>query len=111
MGYDLVVFQPDLAEAQHCRERAPQDRSPPEPVAAMVRVVHHGWLHSEVARLILLRDPRYRGMLGWNLNFYLADWMVRVHLSDPELISLYATLGDRGNGLTASARNLYQRSP
>jgi hypothetical protein len=112
VAYDLIVFQPDLAQARRVVASAPpQDRLPPETVAAMICVVHHGCLHSRVARAILLRDPRHRGMLGWNVNFYLTDWMVRVHLSNMELISLYATLGERDNGLTASARSLFQKDP
>jgi membrane carboxypeptidase/penicillin-binding protein len=109
--YDALVFWPHRDEMRAVLENAdPLDRSPPSKVRAYIRSQHDGALPSAVvARQLQSRWLPRKGMLDWHVRSFLWERLVSLHLSQEEVLGLYATLAYNGQGQGQGMNSLSQR--
>ncbi len=111
--YDALVFWPHRDHMRTVLENAdPLDRSPPAKVRAYIRAQHDGALPSAVvARQLHSRWLPRRGMLDWHVRSFLWERLVSLHLSQDEVLGLYASLAynGKGQGLNSLSQRLFTK--
>ncbi|WP_369940219.1 transglycosylase domain-containing protein [Xanthomonas medicagonis] len=116
VSYDMRVFQPRQAQIQALLQRAPaEERVPPALIRRYILATYATGASpsSSVARMLLgrLEVTREQSMLGWHTHEVLWDLLVRLHLSQDEILGLYATLSynGAGYGLSQLSQRLYAK--
>ena len=112
IAYDVVVFQPHRDKVNAILAAAhPEDRSPPALVRELVRAQPGAGPSVPVARELLTHFvlERRGGMLGWHGRFFVWGLLVRLHLSEEEILGLYCARSYNGEGIgvNALAQRLY----
>jgi membrane carboxypeptidase/penicillin-binding protein len=90
----------------------PLDRSPPSKVHAYIQAQHGGALPSAVvARQLHSRWLPRRGMLDWHVRSFLWERLVSLHLSQEEVLGLYASLAynGQGQGMNSLSQRLFTK--
>lgn len=112
--YDALVFWPHRDDMQTVLKNAdPLDRSPPSKIRTYIRSQHDGALPSAVvARQLHSRWIPRRGMLDWHVRSFLWERLVSLHLSQEEVLGLYATLAynGQGQGMNSLSQRLFTKS-
>lgn len=114
--YDMQVFQPRRTQIDALLQRAPaEDRAPPALIRSYLLAAHPSGAHptGTVARLLLARleVSRGRGMFEWHMRELLWSLLLSLHLSQDEILGLYATLSynGAGHGLSQLSQRLYAK--
>jgi hypothetical protein len=117
-AYDLAVFQPHKSDiAALIQTASPEDRNVPVLIQDLICRDLGTKPHTQVARHLLMHlftqsEHRKGGSLGWHARFGLWNLLVRLHLSEDELMALYASLAYNGvgTGMNALARRMYGKN-
>ncbi|WP_369934112.1 transglycosylase domain-containing protein [Xanthomonas tesorieronis] len=113
--YDMQVFQPRRTQIDALLQRAPaEDRAPPALIRRYILAAHPpGAPSSNVARMLLARleVSREHGMLQSHMHELLWSLLVKLHLSQDEILGLYAALSynGAGHGLSQVSQRLYAK--
>lgn len=115
VAYDLLAFQPYRSNISALIEgAAPEDRMPPAPAAALLRISLQGHTSPYAARLLLVNLHLVpTRTLAWQRTWALWSILVCLHLTENERTAVIASLAPTGpgrKGLSATARSLYGRA-
>jgi hypothetical protein len=109
-AYDLVVFQPRRPQIEALLSRAaPEERTTPPALAALLRASLHGGTAAHSAQLLVreLAVPRLgSGAAGWHLTTILWQTCMALHVPSSEqlaLIAARAPMGRQMKGFAAAA--------
>ena len=100
-AYDVVVFQPRVSDIRGLlAAAATEEKSPPDSIRRVLRVSYSDHFSPHVARLLMQElhaEPAGGGMLWRHLSGALWAGLVKLHLSEPEQITLFLALSYMGN--------------
>ncbi|QKE63306.1 transglycosylase domain-containing protein [Aquipseudomonas campi] len=114
--FDMLWLKPRIeATKELAKNGAPEERNPPELITEMVLASEPRGINALVSRIIITQSTPYfepRSMLRWHLVGAITPYLLKLHLSEEELLSIYCSrvfVGSRSFGLASIAQKLFNK--